>query len=204
MVTFTRIFFLFLVVFLPLQLIPLPDQIRAQEGNTGQNPVKLTVFFLSEKEACRKSGYADYNSERKTKCEELTRKDVERWVKLGKPHASIIIPAGQRPPVDVPLGAKCFDIVQTYPSSPGRDPAKRKAVVMAFEWDQPQYGDISLERKDIREPVRIPLDTWDGNLTGENMWISNSRVDGFFPRSNVEWTLRLGGEKWIFVFKAKE
>jgi hypothetical protein len=204
MVAFVRILYVFLVAVLPVQFIVPHEQSWAQGNNSGQNQVTLTVFFLPEKEACRKRGYENYGSEKKTKCETLTRNDVKRWIELRRPYTSIKIPPGQQSPFYVALGAKCFDIVTRYPSNPSWNPEERKSVVMVFEWDYPQSGPISLEREDLRIPARIPPDRWEDELTGEKLWISNSRVDGFFPRSNVKWTLRIGGEQWIFVFKAKE
>ena len=160
----------------------------AQEPPT----ITVTLVVVPEMEACKPHGYASYASGIPSKCETIRRSDIESWKDSDYTHMTQSLP-----PEEISLDTTIFLFLANYLRVPKNAPETRAAIVMLFDWEQPQFGSIELQRE-VPENQGIPIidKTWSGELHGEHGWIHHERADAFVPSNNIRWILRLGEVQW--------
>lgn len=162
------------------------------DNNDSDNPkISVTILVVPEKEACKPNGYQRYESGLPSKCEKLLIKDIEKW------QDRINFSVKKIPPSKISLGSRLFGILDAYRTTWTDDPEKRKAVVLVFDWGEAQNISLELERDVLFDNVPIKDLKWSGKLAGEQRWIHHERADAFLPAYGIKWTLNAGGYTWI-------
>ena len=96
----------YLVLILPVLIISIiifSSNAKAQSVAKEKN-LKLTVFFVNEKEACNPDGYVDYGREGESQYQKLKIGDINRWKEKGKTFKEASIPIFEETPFDFSLG----------------------------------------------------------------------------------------------------
>jgi hypothetical protein len=162
-------------------------------GATEQSPsVTIKFFFVKETRACRPGGYPLYDeaSEQRS-CAKWTADEVQHWT--SGQHL-----VHQAPPGDVSLD-ELYDSIDAYQEkcslgAPCGDPARRRAVVLLFVWDN--LGDTSVSLRRFGDGEHIAGGYWSGTVEAGGRWVNHQRADYFFPGYGVHWVLKAGGHEW--------
>jgi len=170
----------------------------AQANDSKMPKVPLTIFLVPEKEACKPSGFQNYDLYKSTNCAPLTKEDIEKWKEAGFPSQTITIP-----PAGIALTDSIIEFLDIYREIPKDEPERRLAAVFFFEWATPQQSAVSLERIVDPSSAHIPAMKWSGSLHNERFWILQGRADALFPAYKIKWILKARNNFWKFHFVRK-
>jgi hypothetical protein len=185
---------------------------RAQEKENQRAEIKpptklrLSLVIVPELQACKPNGYAP--SGQRSACKPLTNADVQSWINRNRyPHSQVVIPLAKSeddPPYEVVLTEAELELLSNYYDANKSTPAKRKAMVIMFDFGQSIPSGLTMMRTSSEE---VEADYPRGgnraiekNMRGRNHYIYHERADDFLPAYNMTWTLSIhnGNLRWVF------
>ena len=180
-----------IVMFLALSTIPV-----ALSAQTERPDVLVSMYLVSETDACRPYGYQRPDDETPTRCTPLTFDELDTMVRQDT--AALV--QHKIPPEKLRLGEELLDSIDAFRDdcpldSPCSEPDRRYAIILAFEAAVSGPVDCRIHRKPPTKSL-IPAYSITGNLSVRGRWITHQRADVFLPAYNVRWLLEIGEWNW--------
>lgn len=164
-----------------------------------ERPVmSVSMYFVSEAQACRPEGYPDPNTETLARCEPLTFQNLETMVRRNQAKRV----ERTIPPEELRLGDELLGSIDAYRrecplTRPCRNRTRRYALILAFDVDveNPSDYEITIRRK---PPTGSRVERYSarGTLSGRGRWVNHQRADVFLPSYGVRWRLDVGSWSW--------
>ena len=180
-----------IVMFFSLCITPM-----ALSAQTERPDVLVSMYLVSETDACRPNGYSRPDDETPGRCQPLTFDDLDTLVRQD-PDALV---QHRIPPEKLRLGEKLLDSIDAYTDDcplhhPCLDSNRRYAIILAFEVNALGPVDCKIRRN---PPTQSPIPPYSmtDKLSARGRWITHQRADVFLPAYRVRWLLEIGQWSW--------
>ena len=161
---------------------------------SAQSEINVTVYYVSENEACRPHGYLDSAPNDGRVCEPLDYEpDVVRWKEnRGITRQSFIF--GASGPEALRLQDSLRRIIHQYTSSFDKlSKADHRSSVFVFDFGSPVVARVSLTRRIANQEMR-----WERSLDRHRRWIVHHEARWLHPFNQTTWKLEVDGKTWSF------